>query len=125
MASSTHALGVPFRIRLDAVAACRDWEYRWDASLAEAATDQTEVGAIGRALCYCGGRTDRHGPAEVNRLSRMDSVTVLLPHAYCFTMDDPDRKRLMMRRYIELARRVPTFAVTMAESGWRSTGRTR
>ena len=44
----------------------------------------------------------------------MDSVTALLPHAYCFTMDDPDRKRLMMRRYIELAQRVPTFAVTIA-----------
>jgi hypothetical protein len=29
-------------------------------------------------------------------------------------MDDPDRKRLMMRRYFDLAERVPMFAVTIA-----------
>ena len=54
------------------------------------------------------------GAAEVQRLSRVEAVTALLPHAYCFSLADPDRKRRMMRRYIDLAERVPTFAVAIA-----------
>jgi hypothetical protein len=108
-----HAMAIPFRLRLDSIAASAirnaDRAHRWlkprpielkSAPLAALCVLRRENGAL-RA-------------AEVNRLSRIDSVTALLPHAYCFTMDDPDRKRLMMRRYIDLARRVPTFAVTIA-----------
>jgi hypothetical protein len=107
------AMAVPFRLRLDSIAssAIRDTgkTHRWP-QLGPIELKPTPIAA----LCVLRRENDALRVAEVNRLSRIDSVTALLPHAYCFTMDDPKRKRLMMRRYIDLAERVPTFTVTIA-----------
>jgi hypothetical protein len=107
------AMAVPFRLRLDSTAASaipdNDEMRRWPKP------EPIELKpAPLAALCVLRREHGARRSAEVNRLSRIDSVPALLPHAYCFTIDDPDRKRLMMRRYIDLAERVPTFAVTIA-----------
>jgi hypothetical protein len=108
-----HALAVPFRLRLDSIAASAirdtDGAPRWP----KPGPIELKSAPLA-ALCVLRRENGALRAAEVKRLSRIDSVIALLPHAYCFTMDDPDRKRLMMCRYIELAQRVPTFAVTIA-----------
>jgi hypothetical protein len=107
------AMAVPFRLRLDSIAASAirdtDVAHRWP----KPGPIELKPAPLA-ALCVLRREKGALRAAEVNRLSRMDSLTTLLPHAYCFTMDDSERKRLMMRRYIDLAERVPTFAVTIA-----------
>jgi hypothetical protein len=108
-----HALAVPFRMRLDAAPAPRvrhaDSWLRWPepGSIELASTPLA-------ALCVMQRVDSSQYAAEVRRLSAVEAIAALLPHAYCFSLADPDRKRLMMRRYIELAARVPTFGVSVA-----------
>jgi hypothetical protein len=108
-----HALAVPFRLRLHPMSASAigdaETAHRWP----KPRPIELEAAPLA-ALCVLRREAGGLRAAEINGLSRIDSVTALLPHAYCFTMDDPNRKRLMMRRYIDLAERVPTFAVTIA-----------
>jgi hypothetical protein len=65
------------------------------------------------ALCVLQPDSERtHGPAvETIRLSPVAAFTALLPHAYCFSLQDTQRKRRMMQHYLHLAKRVPTFEV--------------
>jgi hypothetical protein len=44
-------------------------------------------------------------------LSPAAAFTAVLPHAYCFTMRDPERKALMMRQYFRLVAAVPVYRV--------------
>jgi hypothetical protein len=37
----------------------------------------------------------------------------VLEHAYCFDLDESERKRTMMASYLELAARVPIYRVRM------------
>jgi hypothetical protein len=108
----THALAVPFRLRLDAALASAfrgaDSWFRWPEPGSLKLTSAPLA-----ALCVM-QRVASSQTAEVCRLSAVDAVTALLPHAYCFSLEEPDRKRLMMGRYIEVAARVPTFAVSIA-----------
>jgi hypothetical protein len=46
------------------------------------------------------------------RLLPADAFPVLLTHAYCFNLEVEERKRAMMRTYLELASRVPIFDVS-------------
>jgi hypothetical protein len=48
---------------------------------------------------------------ETVRLSPVAAFTALLPHAYCFSLQDVPRKRRMMLHYLHLAKRVPAFEV--------------
>ena len=55
---------------------------------------------------------DLHGVGvSVERLRPPASVPALLAHAYCFSLEDPDLKRAMVGHYVDLAGRVPVFAL--------------
>jgi hypothetical protein len=107
-----HALAVPFRLRLDAALspAFRDPDrsFRWPEP------ERLDLASAPLAALCVMQRVDSSQTAEICRLSAIDAVTALLPHSYCFSLMEADRKRLMMRCYIELAARVPTFAVSIA-----------
>lgn len=51
---------------------------------------------------------------RMRRISSAAAFPLLLRHAFCFTLSDPDRKRTMMARYMELAARVPVFELRFA-----------
>ncbi|MEX2534326.1 MAG: hypothetical protein WD273_01905 [Trueperaceae bacterium] len=48
---------------------------------------------------------------EVKRLSPSEAFAAVLPHAYCFTLRDHLRKRLMMKQYMALVGAVPVLHV--------------
>jgi hypothetical protein len=48
---------------------------------------------------------------QVRRLSPAQAFPVVLEHAYCFSLEDPDRKRAMVGHFLDLVRRVPAFEV--------------
>jgi hypothetical protein len=48
---------------------------------------------------------------RVERLRPPTAVPALLAHAYCFSLEDPDLKRAMVAHYVDLAARVPVFAL--------------
>jgi hypothetical protein len=52
---------------------------------------------------------------ELTRLSSTDAFPAVLAHAYYFDLDDADRKRDMMNRYLQLVTRVPTFRLVLPE----------
>ena len=107
------AMAIPFRLRLHQMSARAIGETNPTPRWPKPRPIELKSAPIA-ALCVLRRENGALAAAEVNRLSRIDSVTALLPHAYCFSLDDPNRKRLMMHRYIDLAERVPTFAVTIA-----------
>jgi hypothetical protein len=111
-AGGARALAVPFRLRLDAALsqAFRDPDrsFRWPEP------ERLDLASAPLAALCVMQRVDSWQTTEICRLSAIDAVAALLPHAYCFSLVEPDRKRLMMRCYIELAARVPTFAVSIA-----------
>ena len=65
------------------------------------------------ALCAL-TRASAGAVVEIERLSSGQALSALLGNAYCFSLDDPGRKRRMMERYLDLARLVPAFEVRFA-----------
>jgi hypothetical protein len=51
----------------------------------------------------------RPRPVELRRLTPSDAFSAALAHAYCFDLDDVERRRRMLEMYLELAERVPIF----------------
>ncbi|HET7457342.1 MAG TPA: hypothetical protein VFJ74_06785 [Gemmatimonadaceae bacterium] len=49
--------------------------------------------------------------ANVRRLSAAAALTAVLAHAYCFSLQDVERKGRMMTQYLELVSRVPVYEV--------------
>lgn len=48
---------------------------------------------------------------EAMRLTPSEAFAAVLPHAYCFTLRDPDRKALMIKQYMSLVASVPVLRV--------------
>ncbi len=48
---------------------------------------------------------------EVVRLPSVRAFSAVLPHAYCFALDEPQQTRTMLRHYLHLAAAVPVFDV--------------
>ena len=46
-------------------------------------------------------------------LSNSDVISAVLTHAYCFTLEDRERKRRMMNHYLGLVATVPIFDVCL------------
>jgi hypothetical protein len=46
---------------------------------------------------------------SVSRLAPGEFFTAVLPHAYCFSLQDPARKRRMVRHFLEVGSRVQTY----------------
>ena len=61
------------------------------------------------ALCVLSRDDGRDGVA-VERLGAA-AVPALLTHAYCFSLQQPVFKQRMLQHYLELAARVPVFAL--------------
>ena len=53
---------------------------------------------------------DDHG-VRIEQLRASEAIPALLAQAYCFSLEDLDRKRRMVERYMLLAARVPVFAL--------------
>lgn len=50
-------------------------------------------------------------PLESERLPLSKALPAVLPHAFRFTLNDPERKRRMMQSYLDLVARVPVVRV--------------
>ncbi|MEX2541897.1 MAG: hypothetical protein WD314_08810 [Trueperaceae bacterium] len=61
-----------------------------------AETGETPAGAASRV-------------ATVERLMPAAAFSAILPHAYCFSLSDSDRKKRMMQHYLALARLIPVL----------------
>jgi hypothetical protein len=51
----------------------------------------------------------RVSPPAVHRLRPSQAFAALLPHAYCFSVDEPQAKQRLVERYAALASRVPVY----------------
>ncbi len=58
----------------------------------------------------------------VEPLTGSDAFPTVLAHAYCFTLDDPDRNRETVETYLELTRRARLFRVRVERGLDRLTG---
>lgn len=101
--------GVPFAIRLRLDSA-RHFERDADSAEAIEAGDlevheQTEPLA---ALVALERVTETGGPElDSQRLPPAAAFPIILSHAYCFSLREPGRKRLMMQHYLELVAHTP------------------
>ena len=112
------ALPMPFRLRLRPDAAScflgpDDGSLHYRASVSPNNCDQPRPLRIAHGLILDLERSTgleitvdpiRRGP---------ELVTSLLPHAYAFTLGDPDRKRRIMQEYMSLATHLPWSAVKL------------
>ncbi len=103
------AIPLPFEVRLRPASASllRDQRARVDASAEPVPLS---------ALCVL-HRADRvkHGVA-VQALQPSSALPAVLAHGHCFSLRDLERKRHMVRHYLDLVARVPVFEVRF-ESG--------
>ena len=108
-----HALAVPFRLRLESAPSPLGRQGERPPCWPEPGPIELRSTPL-VALCVM-RRVDSSGhAAEIRRLTAVEAVAALLPHCYCFSLADPDRKRSMLQRYVELAARVPTYEITVA-----------
>jgi hypothetical protein len=54
------------------------------------------------------------GDVRVEQVAPAEAFPAVLTHAYCFDDEDPERRRLMVERYLELVARVPVLRVRFA-----------
>lgn len=102
-----HAIRLPFKLRLrpDAAAAFLVEDQR--TGHAGAAADSVPLVALGVL------RRDADAAAGVviDSLAPAAAFQALLTHAYCFSLADMSRKRLMIERYLSLAAHLPVFEI--------------
>ena len=56
-------------------------------------------------------RGDRLEPVRIHRMLPIHAFPAVLSHAYCFSLQDMERKRRMMHAYLALVREVPVFTI--------------
>jgi hypothetical protein len=66
------------------------------------------------ALCVLERMEPTGSEVRIERLPPAQAFAALLPHAFSFSLNDPERKRLMLGRYLRIAARAPTFRVSFA-----------
>jgi hypothetical protein len=98
---------LPFKLRLrpDAAAAflVEDPAMGQDAATQESAP-LVALGVLRRA-------SDLPEGVVIEPLPRSAAFRALLPHAYCFSLADVERKRLMLDRYLGVSAHVPVFEI--------------
>ena len=110
------ALPFPFRIRLRPEAATF---FDCDRAAASFPPDHSNVPFDGDdlpAFAALGVLTRFDGlpdgrSVEVRRLASARTLAALLPHAYCFSLHDGERKRHMMEQYLQMCARLPVFSI--------------
>ena len=98
-------LPLPFTLRL--LPASADYFGTNGSGLEEPAEDAPLA-----AVCVL-ARVDEGDDVEIERLDSAEAFPAVLTHAYCFSLDDEERKRRMVEAYMELAARVPVFRVRL------------
>ena len=108
----TQTFFLPFRLRLwPASAEFLKHSEKFDGW--PAADSGGQISAPLAALCVLTRSDQRSHPAEIRLMPRAEAFTAIIPHAYCFTLSDLQRKRRMMQHYMDLVARTPTFAVSI------------
>jgi hypothetical protein len=100
-------IALPFRLRLRPDAAA---EFRLEdqgSAPALVAHESARLAALG----VLRRDADPTEDVVIEPLGASAAFRALLPHAYCFSMRDVERKRLMMERYLSLGVRVPVFQI--------------
>jgi len=115
--SSVSAIPLPFGIRLRPDAAA----FFEQEPTVGAGVDQMQNGAyrikaepvpLAALIVLHRARGGSDGPAlQSRRLSSAEAFMGVLAHAYYFRLQDTERKRSMMRHYLELVARVPVFEI--------------
>jgi hypothetical protein len=110
------ALPLPFAVRLrsDAVAYLNPSPLSADETTGDGASDPEPPALAAVAVLERVERLGRMAPVERLRLSA--AFPAVLAHAYCFSLREPERRRRMVERYLDLTTRVPVFAIRV-ESG--------
>jgi hypothetical protein len=49
---------------------------------------------------------------EIRLLEHGEAFPAVLAHAYCYSLDDVERNREMVRHYLDLCAHIPVFGVT-------------
>lgn len=107
--SRLETVPMPFRLRLRPASVAH-----FGADNPAAQSDLPQ-GAPLAAICLLEQTADADDPSpRADRLAPGAAWLALLPHAYCFTLDTPERKRHMVRAYTHLTRSVPTIRVRYA-----------
>jgi hypothetical protein len=104
---------LPFRIRLRPAAAqyfgCSQTDSR--SSTKDEVVSQVEVKAVPLAAIYLLERGGSSKIVEIQRILPIRAFPAVLSHAYCFSLNDMERKRRMMHAYLALVREVPVCTV--------------
>lgn len=115
---SIRAVPLPFSIRLRPEAATF---FDYDRAAASLPPDHSNVlipsdeaelpafvalGILTRAEDLPAGRS-----VEVRRLTSAQTLEAVLPHAYCFSLHDEERKRRMLEQYLQMCARLPVFSI--------------
>ncbi len=66
------------------------------------------------AVCVLKRSSELDRDLEIRRLSPSEAFGALLPHAFCFSLGDQERKRAMLRLYLRVAAHTPVFAIAFA-----------
>lgn len=104
-AASPLAIPLPFRVRLRPRAAAF---FAQSSSAASVAAPHPEPLA---AVCVLERVSELEGGAVVERLPSLSAFCALLPHAFCFSLQDPRCKRRMTEHYLQLVERVPCLGI--------------
>ena len=64
------------------------------------------------AVCILRKDSAAHEAVSIRRISSADSLSMVLDHACCFYPAEPQRKRLMIQHYLDLAAVTPIFEIS-------------
>lgn len=111
--SVVSTISLPFRIRLRPASAQYFGHHQTDADspTKDDFVSQVEVKPIPLAAVCLLERGDSPDVVEIQRLSPIRAFPAVLSHAYCFSLNDVERKRRMMCAYLALVREVPVCTV--------------
>jgi hypothetical protein len=63
------------------------------------------------AVCILSRTLDTTSSVEIQPIPPAEVLAAVLPHAYCFSLRDLERKRRMMQNYLKLSIHVPVLSV--------------
>ena len=107
------AIPLPFRIRLRPPSAQYFGHPQTDARspTKDDFVSQVEVKPVPLAAVCLLERGDSSKVVEIQRLSPIRAFPAVLSHAYCFSLQDMERKQRMVHAYLALVREVPVCTI--------------
>jgi hypothetical protein len=108
------AIPLPFSLRLRPESVAYYGYERGDLSLpiSEITTDLVGESLLLAAIFVLERAPDADCPiVEIDRLAPLPAFSAVLKHAYCYSLQDIDRKRLMLNYYTDLVQCVPVLRI--------------